>query len=68
MRLRQLEEKNRILQASKDELQTHSIQQNNTIADLQSKMSQLVLENEAHKRSLDTLRQVNKSNHWVTLF
>lgn len=52
-----LEEKMRVLQAGRDELQTQSLQQTMTISDLQSRNSQIAIENETLKRRIVDLQQ-----------
>ncbi|KAI0212767.1 Leucine-rich repeat-containing protein 45 [Lamellibrachia satsuma] len=66
-RLHQLEEKARMLQASKDELESHYSQQANLINDLQSKNANLMLENETLKRQISELNQslAGKSNEML---
>lgn len=53
-----LEEKIRVLQAGRDELQSQSLQQTMTISDLQSRNSQIAIENESLKRRIVDLQQV----------
>ncbi|XP_050392919.1 leucine-rich repeat-containing protein 45 [Patella vulgata] len=53
----QLEEKIRVLQISKDELQTHCTQQAALVSELQRKNSNLQLEHETYKRQLEELGQ-----------
>jgi len=48
----------RVLQAGRDELQTQSLQQTMTISDLQSRNSQIAIENETLKRRIVDLQQV----------
>ncbi|XP_013399235.1 leucine-rich repeat-containing protein 45 isoform X1 [Lingula anatina] len=52
-RQKQLEDRMRILQQSKDELQSHSNHQQALISELQGKNSSMVLELETHKRRID---------------
>ena len=47
-----------MLQASKDELESHYSQQASLINDLQSKNVNLTLETETHKRQISELNQV----------
>lgn len=56
-RLKQLEEKLRVLQASKDELQSHSNQQQSTISELTTKVGSLSLEAETYRRRIDELNE-----------
>lgn len=55
-----LEEKIRVLQASRDELHLQSTSQSMKIGDLQSKNSQISIENEAFKHRISDLQQVTK--------
>ena len=57
-RVHQLEEKMRMLQASKDELQAHATIQSGCVSDLQSKNANLTLENEGLRRKIEDLNQV----------
>ena len=59
-RLHQLEEKARMLQASKDELESHYSQQSSLINDLQSKNANYTLETETLKRQISELNQVRE--------
>lgn len=64
-RHRQLEERVRVLQTSKDELQTHCNQQASLVSELQSKNSGLTLEVENLKRRLEEMGQelAEKNNY-----
>ena len=55
-----LEEKIRVLQSSRDELQSYSAQQSNIVGELQSRNSQLAIDNEALRRRLADLQQVSR--------
>lgn len=56
-----LEEKIRVLQTSRDELQAHSTQQSNLVNELQSRNAQLSIDNESLRRRLADLQQVKAS-------
>ncbi|XP_076444384.1 leucine-rich repeat-containing protein 45-like [Babylonia areolata] len=56
-RHRQLEERVRVLQTSKDELQSHSNQQASLVSELQSRNSSLTLEVENFKRRMEEMGQ-----------
>ncbi len=60
-RAHQLEEKLRLLQQSKDELQSHSSSQAAIISDMQTKNASLNLENETFKHKIEHLNQVRYS-------
>ncbi|KAK7111802.1 leucine-rich repeat-containing protein 45-like [Littorina saxatilis] len=64
-RHRQLEERVRVLQISKDELQSHCNQQSSLVSELQSKNSGLTLEVDNLKRRLEEMGQelAGKSNY-----
>ena len=47
-----------MLQTSRDELQSHSNQQSGTISELQTKNSNLTLENETLRRKIEDLNHV----------
>jgi len=53
-----LEEKLRVMQASRDELQTYATQQSGLVGDLQGRNSQLTIDNDALRRRLADLQQV----------
>ena len=53
-----LEEKIRVLQAGRDEAQGHVSHQVNLVADLQTRNSQLAIDNETMKRKIVDLQQV----------
>lgn len=55
-RCRQLEEKIRLLQQGKDDLQNHATQLSTSITDLQTKNANLVLENESNKHKMEDLQ------------
>lgn len=62
-RMKQLEEKLRVLQISKDDLQSHHNQQQTLIKELTSKNSSLTLEVESYKRRIEELsEEVNNKN------
>lgn len=62
-RMKQLEEKLRVLQISKDELQSHHNQQQTLISEFTSKNSSLTLEVESYKRRIEELsEEVNNKN------
>jgi hypothetical protein len=52
-----LEEKMKVLQASRDELQTYAAQQASLVAELQSRNSQLAIDNESLRRRITDLQQ-----------
>ena len=54
-----MEDKVRVLTATKDELQNHSTTQTNSLTDLQSRNANLVLENETLKRRIEDLSTVS---------
>jgi len=54
-----VEEKLRVLQASRDELQTYAKQQSGLVGELQSRNSQLTIDNESLRRRLADLQQVS---------
>lgn len=56
--MKSLEEKLRVMQISKDELQSHHNQQQTAISELTSKNSSLMLEVETYKRRIDELSEV----------
>lgn len=56
--MKSLEEKLRVLQISKDELQSHHNQQQTMISELTSKNSSLTLEVESYKRRIEELSEV----------
>jgi len=53
-----LEEKLRVMQATRDELQTYSTQQSGLVSELQSRNSQLTIDNESLRRRIADLQQV----------
>lgn len=58
-RQHQLEEKIRVLQTSKDELQSHTNQQTTLVTHLQHKNSNLQIEVDSLKRQIDDMSQVH---------
>ena len=62
-RSKQLEEKLRVLQISKDELQSYSNQQQSTISELTTKVGSLSLEAETYRRRIDELNEVRFRRH-----
>ena len=53
-----IEEKLRVTQASRDELQTYATQQSGLVSELQSRNSQLSIDNESLRRRVTDLQQV----------
>ena len=53
-----IEEKLRVVQASRDELQTYATQQSGLVSELQSRNSQLSIDNESLRRRITDLQQV----------
>jgi len=53
-----IEEKLRVMQSSRDELQTYASQQSGLVGDLQSRNSQLTIDNESLRRRIADLQQV----------
>ncbi|KAJ8318587.1 hypothetical protein KUTeg_003678, partial [Tegillarca granosa] len=66
-RHKQLEDKLRVLQATKDEVQSRCSQQSSTISELQSKNSSLVLEVETMKKRVEEMNQELAEKNTVTL-
>lgn len=62
--MKSLEEKLRVLQISKDELQSHYNQQQTAVSELTSKNSSLMLEVETYKRRIDELSEVSFLLHF----
>jgi len=63
-----VEEKLRVIQASRDELQSHASQQSGLVSELQGRNSQLTIDNESLRRRITDLQQVQSlCHHWVTL-
>ena len=56
--MKQMEEKLRVANISKDELQSHHNQQQTLISELTSKNSSLTLEVESYKRRIEELSEV----------
>ena len=63
-RMKHLEDKIRLLNNAKDDLQQHHSQQMQTIAELQSKNSNYTLEVESLKRTLEELNQVKLKQNY----
>ena len=55
-----LEEKLRVMQTTRDELQAHATQQSGLVSELQSRNSQLTIDNESLRRRLSDLQQVHR--------
>jgi len=53
-----VEDKLRVLQTSRDELQTYASQQSGLVSELQSRNSQLTIDNESLRRRITDLQQV----------
>ena len=53
-----VEEKLRVLHSSHDELQTFATQQSGLVSELQSRNSQLTIDNESLRRRITDLQQV----------
>ncbi|KAL5017929.1 hypothetical protein ScPMuIL_003651 [Solemya velum] len=66
-RMKQLEEKARVLQLTKDELQSWCDQQKSHVSEIQSKNSTLVLEIETYKRRVEEMSQELAQKDSITL-
>lgn len=61
------EEKLRVIQTSRDELQTYANQQSGLVSELQSRSSQLTIDNESLRRRITDLQHVRTCSRAVFL-
>ncbi|KAK3586009.1 hypothetical protein CHS0354_033126 [Potamilus streckersoni] len=66
-RMKQLEEKVRMMQIAKDEMESHYIQNQSLVSELNSKNSSLTLEVESLKRRISTLNEELAEKNNITL-